>query len=1393
RLESESLPDRTFATARFLADELARRAPQHPGLPSLRAAIMERHVERGEGKAALALLPQVEAGGGAAADEGRRVALLAMRQVEVPLTEEVRLMKARLRFLAPDGSRPAQGRHENSEEEYSEEDASETRPWARTHNRERVASYSDVFQDSLSRTESRDRSHQTSLGLILGEMDRMPTAEELWLNLASRLEGWNLDDDLGPRYEQALQRFQGTGIWARTARWYARRNHHSSLRQLADKIASQFRGSAIFERTGAPGDVRVEIPDQPTVAGRVRLVLWADWVRFKALERFPHSPTVFREAQRLVTASWNVTYKPELSAAVHAPVVVPDTLMAERRWALLYTEASERETYFSQAMSKGTLEAKLTALQQRSDRTPVEDLLLFEGWCRLSKFEQAVGAADRLSSLYPGDGSLAQRVLSLHRSLNGLDTNHAAPARALVERTAPALEDPAQLWTELGELEEERGRPETAIATWRNILDREPRNPQRVSELATLLWDYGHDREALAVVEDGRKRLDRPRFFAFETGVLRENQKDLEGAVREYLDAVRPELQEGFGSWFEQDQRSLRRLAQLLARDRVYRIVERRIQNLKPGAVEDERTLAAFFPLATIEPPVPGYSWDADAWIDTTDMPNDAVGREARADQKVKERPKEYDAIRRIGDVLLNKTRDMVTKATAPEFLEAMESSSRHLIENRWKKEQALDFQIAVMSRRAELTPNAEERIRLEMDRASFLAENRRLPAADSLWATLDTRIAALPEGAAKLKAEAARAGYLERAKGVPVAAAEWRRLGSRYPWSLGLLDDRLAFLNRNQLGEEARVLLEETAPKAAAGHREAFLERLTQESLAAADLPRARRAISKLLTETTLEGRRRLGALHLLARLSYRESPAWDPFTLVKTETTKLESDLHADLYHEMARAADLESAWGSALSLWIEALNRRTDREWLEAACRSSQRANKGEELLGFFQKQQQRSPRDVRWAVAVRDIKRAFHQVEGAIEAAKSAVAVRPERENLWREAAELLVRADRIKEAADYLEGWNRPRAADENVARWRSELYARAGEGDKALAIETAALEAFKKEAPARSDEQAQRKARAAERLLEYGLPALALRLYSPSADITAVASSRLGADKQFVLALLLNQPTRLLAKRSGDSNFLLAAAFVLRNQGRPEQKEEVQSFVITQLAPAGASNPVDRALTFWWPFLNQSGLERTTRLALAQRHLTARQGPWQINPPMTVVDQTGREIIVSGPSVQGKTTMVFREPDLSRLWIRDLARRDRPDELLAFLEPRWQELLGQVRGAAEINSSTTRLWWANWLDNSDVLQTWARAAATRPDKIRELSEIMGDRMRWDRFWALAARHWQATPLVALLPQEPRNAWFRFWESRTPHDPILVARRHKVEEVTNALGALVQGR
>jgi hypothetical protein len=1394
RLQTETLPHRTFATARALEAELARRAAGHADLSALRVAIMARHVERGEGKEALALLPVLEGGPTAVASEARRIALLALRQVEGPLAEELRLYRARLQASAPDGSRPETASVEEAYRWQPPPPYGET--WRRVPRPERGESHHDVLQQAIARMEERDRSHRTTLDLLLHEMDRLPDAEDLWEELASRLEGWNLDDELGPRYERALERFEGPGIWNRAARWYARRSRQQDLRRLADEIAGRFRGAEVFARA-QDSTITIEIPEQPRTGARARLVPWADWVRLRALERFPHSPTVFKEAATHLVARSRMKDAPRPLPGAEA-VVVEDSLLEERRWALLFVDAERREEYFVDAMRKGGLEARLTQIEAGAEKTPVQDRILFEGWSRLSRFELAWAAADRLTASYPEDGALAGRVLSLHRSLAALDPSHAAPARVVVDRTAPAVTDPSTLWTELGELEEERGRPEAALAIWKKIVASDPRNPERLSNLAALLWDYGHMAEALAVVEEGRKAIGRPRFMAFETGVLREETKDVDGAVREYLASLEPEEGDCFCSWFEHDQRSLRRLAQLLRHERVRRRVLARIAALQPGARADEQVLASFFPMGAIELPDRVSEFDADDWIDLMDMPVDPVGRQQRAEQQAEARPQEREAIARVGQALFEKTLAMVPQATDAALLDAALAYFSTLPQPE-RAPHEVTFRSAVMARRAALAPSDEARVALEVERARYLFENGRREQADAVWASLADRVGKLPEGAARMRAEAERAAYLERSRGAAAAADEWQRLSAHYPWSLGILEDRLAFLARTGRGDEARAELEAVAPRAAAGHREALLERLARESLEARDLPRARRAVEQLL-QGALDDEHRLGADHLLVRLSLRENAGFDPFTLAKAEAPKLKPEHEADLYAALARGAAAEGVFAQATNLWIEALNRRTERGWIGEACRAADKGGRDAALLEFFEKQGARSPRDVRWAVAVREIRLHRHDLAGAIEMAKSAVAVRPERESLWREAVDLLVRAGRIEEAADYLEGWQKPRPADEDAVRWRASLYARVGEADTILALERAAFAAFVRQAEndeERDRERDARKSRAVSRLRNYGYPRLAWRFLAPDDDVRKVASSPLGDHDQATLALATNNFVRLLRTKGANEDFRSSAAQALRDNGRPEQKEEVLAFLLGRLGPlppAGA--PVAfagdvAALRLFWSFVYGSGMESQMRVALARRLLASSAGPWQGEPSFAFVESVGASVVTTRDS-----QLVFAHPDLDALWFRDLVRRDRVQELGAFLEPRVQDLLLRIRSGAPLGPPGDRalLTWAWWLDEEAVHDAWVRSLAARPERLADFAAVVSDRRQWDRLWVLAARRWKIGPLLTALPEDARTAWFRHWQNPSPRDPdpALRARGETIERVSVALGHLVSG-
>lgn len=1396
-LEAETLPERTFRTALALAEELKRRAPSHPELPALRAALMARHVERGEGREALLLLPLVEAGPPEVAAEGRRTALLAMRQVEVPLHDEARLYRDQLRAAAPDGSRPS---FEHTYEPWG--DAADARGFDRRRFAGAGQSYRNLLDEAVARLDSRDPGHRAALDLLLHELDRLPDCEELWTHVAERLEGWRLDGELGPRYERALARFDSAAWWDRAARHYLRRKRQAELKALAEDLAARFRGSALFERADNR-DLSLDLPAEAGAAERLRLVPWADYVRLRALQRFPHSPRVFNEALgRLVTREEAARGATGGVGKGRQPVLVEAALLDERRAALLFVDPARRGAYLDALVEQGQLEARLASWEQTAARTPVEERLLLDALTRLSLFERAVAPASRLAAAYPGDGALAREALTLHRSLGTLEPGHAAPARTLVERTAPALEDPNPLWTELGELEQERGRPDLAQQTWRRLLEREPRNPKRAEELATLLWDYGFMREGLQVIEDARTRLDSPRLLAFEAGVLREELKDLPGAVREYLVAAQPDGRDCFCTWYEADQRALRRLSQLLARERPRALVVQAIAALRPGQRADEQRLVALFPLAQIGMPDDTLDFTADDWIDEQDLPHDPVGREQRLRARADWRPRAREGFTAIGAALLERAFAMLPRGSEPAFLDALSEWQLRLLDPRWGAGREVDFEDALRARRAALAPSEEDRVALEVERARFLFERGRLAAADALWASLNARVTALPQGAPRLRAEAERAGYLERSRGAEAAAAEWQAIGQRYPWSRGLLDARLEFLARHGRQAEGRRLLEQAAPRAAAGHREDLLARLAREAIAGADLAQARRAVEALLAVPDLAPGARLGAVHLLARLALRENAAVDLVALAKAQEPRLDGEQRPDVWAQAAAAADAEKQWAGALTLWIEALNRRLDRPWIRSAWRSAERASRTEALRGFFETQRERSPRDVRWAVAVRELRLLANDLEGAIQMSRAAVDVRPERESLWSETVDLLVRAGRPAEAADYLAGWAKPRPADEGVASWRSRLYVEADLPAKALQVEQEALAAYAQEAPGDEQEEArdERHSRAVRRLMEHGLPREAL-LLATGGDVRKLDQITLGWDACAELSLSNDKLGTFLRAFGSQSEARDAMAQVIAARGRPEHEQEALDYVLRQVAPAVATPKTaapwgldGRALGTWWDFVTNAGLETELRAALARRALLAVPGPWAVSPPRALIERAGESLVRFDAAGRAAG---LQPVDVDALWVRHLVTRDDLDGLGAFVQPRLLELVTQATGQGALASTCRKARpsnWTRWLDPPEALQAFLRWARARPEGVGALEPLFRERRAWDRAWALGACGWNTTPIVAALPEDARAAWFRMWLDPSPQDkdPVRRARGETLDMLGTALARLASG-
>lgn len=1387
-LSGRRLPERTFATARRLVQELSRRSPGHRELPSLHLALMERHVARGEGQAALGLLPNADRGGPEVRSEARRVALLAVRQTKAPLDRELSLWKERLSLLAPDGSRPPMGAGDDGaygdpeEGEYAEDGTrAEDGGLDLAGAQGPLDAYRPALSEALSRLSARDRTKKTALSLLLGELDRMPGAEGLWVYAADQVESWDVAGEMEGRYRAALRTFGGPGWWNRLARWYVKRDRRAELKALADEVVSTFRGSELFARDpGLSGLVPLE--GQPEV-----YVFAGDYLRLKALERFPASRLVVRAAEaRLYTRSaWDALTPGQRKTATNR-AVVEDDLLARRRDALLFTDPLQRSRFLDREMEKGTLEALLGRLESSPSPTPVTSILLLDGWARLSRFERAVAHADALAASYPGDEGIASQAVTLHRSLSLLSPKEAEAAARIAATAAPALADPTALLTQVGEMLEDLDRPGAAREVFQGLLSRDPRDPGRILEVATLFWDYGHMAEASAVLTEGRKRVGRPRMHAFEAGVLREELKDLPGALDEYLAAIQGEATEGEEAFEPHEWRAQNRLARLLARPTVRGILAGRIRALVPGEAASE---TAFVPYLSLLGLVPEESDPWDDWMETAAA--DVVGRGQRAARKAEVRPAERLGIEEVGALVLATAEAMARKATREEFLTALRRRQESLLDPRWSgsPERAVEFESALLLREAELSPTPEGRLAKEVARARFLLGKGRAAESRAALAAARPRAESLSEGPAKVRALASLALAAE-AIGAD-ASASWRDVSARYPASLGVLEDHVAFLFRTGRAAEALDRLEKASAAAAEPHRQALTRRLVEGSLEAGDLPRARRGVGALLA-LPLDPPSRITAATLLARLSWRQEGTFDAVAFARAEAEKLPEEVRPDLWASLASGARLESRPKESLTLSIEALNRRMDRAWLHAACRNAAEAGLAPELLGFFEAQRKRSPRDVRWAVAVREIRRHAGDLDGAIASAQEACGVAPERESLQREAVELMERAGRFREASDFLATWARSRPADEGVASWRASLLVRAGEPMKAVELERESVLAFRKEtadgrAPEEKEAEAsERLARAVRRFVSLRQPRAAWAILAPDGAASSARKVPLSWSERAEVALLSGHLPALVAAFGRDEEFRRQAPSALSRLMRSEDRAALERQLLGFLFPAGRG-PDETALNTWWEFAGDCGLGRF-REAVALRLLAARGGSWGERPPVEFVR---RLVAVEPRPGSSPARLRFVTSDFEPRWVEYLASRDR----LVLLEPLLSPMLAEVDGAVAGTAPATERPFASWFP----VEAFVRIASA-PEKAALRSSVerwLATKESWTRFFAVTGGRWDTRLLMTLVSPATRLAWLshtgalRESQDRAG-DPAAERRQAEVRRVGEALGALLRG-
>jgi cellulose synthase operon protein C len=357
-----------------------------------------------------------------------------------------------------------------------------------------------------------------ALALFAREIRRNPDDPGLYERLAGFLSTNGLGERVEAVYRQAMARFEDRSWEHRLGRFYLRSQKRSELESLTREAVDAFSGLEVEEyfRTVNPGAVDAQL--------YLQLNLYAH-------QRFPH----------------NLTFVRNLLNAYRNPATSNPTAASEllrRHW---FHADDLRVQYFGLLTRSGRLEPTLAAIESGSDaarrqrwaalarENPAAATLLAEGRAWRCRYEEAGPVFLAIATESPVDEPIASRAVDLSRSLASSSPILTDIAVALSESLANSQPTGRDQLAFTGDILADRGLYQRAAPYWRRMAETEPGRPENWLEAATVFWDYYLYDDALALLEEGRVRLGRRTLFSYEVGAIAEGRRDLDGAIREYL------------------------------------------------------------------------------------------------------------------------------------------------------------------------------------------------------------------------------------------------------------------------------------------------------------------------------------------------------------------------------------------------------------------------------------------------------------------------------------------------------------------------------------------------------------------------------------------------------------------------------------------------------------------------------------------------------------------------------------------------------------------------------------------------------------------------------------------------------------------------------------------
>jgi cellulose synthase operon protein C len=373
------------------------------------------------------------------------------------------------------------------------------------------------------------------LALYRREIDRNPDDFGLYSRFAEFLESNHLDGEVEQTYKLAIERFKTRGWYDRLARWYLRHKRQEDFDRLTREVVMTFKGSALdnyFEQVTDLASITPQLYLQLNLYAHQRFLHRLTFVR-NLLSAYESGPTRNAAAwERLMRRNWfyasdlrdrffeHLSSTGKLNAELAALGAPPAAPLSDIIDAL----RNKPEPTASPSSGPGPL--------AQSDPAAAQFIADGEAW--QSHFENAAPFLRALEEEYPSQADLGDRAAAVYRSLatyQSADTAAAAEIEMNLHRATPRSSD---VLARIGDIYADREAYAQARPYWDQIPHIDPGEPGGYLDAATICWDYFLFKDALRIITEGRQKLGRPDFGAYEAGAIYEGMGDDQRAIAEY-------------------------------------------------------------------------------------------------------------------------------------------------------------------------------------------------------------------------------------------------------------------------------------------------------------------------------------------------------------------------------------------------------------------------------------------------------------------------------------------------------------------------------------------------------------------------------------------------------------------------------------------------------------------------------------------------------------------------------------------------------------------------------------------------------------------------------------------------------------------------------------------